>query len=1471
MRSIDPGASTPVHEYQFYKTKEDAINASSGTSTPVPVNVQKVKTHGKLEEPELVEINKKLFDGWYTTYNGEEQKIIFNEGYNVKENITLYVYPKYKDVSALFFAEGSIILGTATADNEKHITINDEPNVMRENKILKGWSLDPDIPTWEAVVAAGKNFKFKEDTDPTEVEGSVVVYAVLEKAYRINYDTDGGTNIDGYFLGKDEIYAKVPADPEKEGYTFDHWYVIEEKLNPATGQMEDTEITLTTKTVGGELVFDKEIKKSTVIYAKYTSETVKFGIVFMREKRPDQIKPGASPYEFLGYFSNHGSSANNNLQKTEGLSGSKIIFDDQSSSTPEQVTNLDKDQFQSYLEQTNNNRNLLKYASSMGIEEELLKGFHVNKEKTNEVDCILKGNGLTTKLVYLDRDTVNLRVYKSRYQTSGNLIEDENSSPDALGNFKYGESIKVSDANRGWEYLIDKFNKGQGKMLQNYKGSLWFTIAPFAVDQATVEGYTAYYMQRDGDSWKFNFVLANKPDDYSLLSVPIKLPLDKQNYTYNQSENWLKDAGTTEAMITDSLLPNKENPAISDTTGWWPRMSLRAEDYAIIDGYACINGVKSYNTSTGSPGYKDKLCNVAGVENTSSVRNKYVVAPVFYKKKAFNLRFESGMTGAYGPLTVSDIPYDSVLVGPPGPEGGDPNIPAKEQEIEEYLSRFIKAIIDPDTKEVTNYDEATKNADGDLFMGWYLDPGYMLPFEEHMPMPAHNMQVFAKWEPYTHYVKVHKLSKDSDGAENPNNIVEIEIEHDAKLSEQNPKLGYIIPAGFTEDDFLGWETYGDINTHIPSTDGEGTAFEYIFDNQVKSGFHLYPKWKNRKARVVYVFNYDNFVDSNHTPDRPLTEDELVALRGRLDLEGDYLETNRYYMSKYQYDIDTDLRLRDPLGMDAEGFINHPVPPAGTATEGKVFLGWKIYSRNYKNGIWTRADTNLYYYNSPFTIGRNNISYSTSSGNDDALGALFLVAIWGDKDAKTEIKLFANNEKTPEAVYFENNLTQNEGYTLPDVKTLTDSTNASLKFEKEGYQFKYWTTNRDASGIQFRNQQEILIDNDLVNQGANELYAQWMKLYDVTAEKEWKDDEGNTISNPPKVAVGLLRRVAVGPPYNPGFGSVGGFTQVPDSLKVLPDDAGPDGKLHWNVEGHNDAGERYAYITVELKPEGNYVSKFYNATSMDELGVWIDQEGHRKYQNVELGNGSDVDVFTSATMRSETNYNATTNIAEGYLFKLTNTKVNVPAPVVEQGYVDETSFDITPGLDPKDVVTKIIVTIPGENMGDPEIVLTLEKTANGSWNPSDTAYTITTNDTGKITIQLPGGRKLKKDEVIKAHAENKQEVKSKTNQMMVKDAEPSVKPDKPVQQVRDDGYNVVITSTIPTGTTPDPNTVYTLVDSSGNDIKDSNNQPIVGTVGTAGTITFKVSDGILQEDDQVKVRAEEPRHKPTLSDLSDPLD
>ncbi|MDO5716338.1 MAG: InlB B-repeat-containing protein, partial [Tissierellia bacterium] len=751
VRSIDPGPTTPVHEYRFYKTKEDATNASNGSTTPVPVNVQRIKTHGKLDEPELVEINKKLFDGWYTTYNGVEQKIIFNEGYNVKERITLYVYPKYKDVSTLFFAEGSIILGTATADNEKHITINDEPNVMRENKILKGWSLDPDIPTWEAVVAAGKNFQFKEDADPTEVDGSVVVYAVLEKAYRINYDTDGGTNIDGYFLGKDEIYAKVPVnDPEKEGYTFDHWYVIEKKLNPATGQMEDTEITLTTKMVGGELVFDKEITKSTVIYAKYTPKRVKFGIVFMREKRPDQIKPGTSPYEFLGYFSNHGSSASNNLQKTEGLSGSKIIFDDQSSSTPEQVTNLDKNQFQSYLEQTNNNRNLLKYANPMGIEEELLKGFHVNKEKTNEVDCILKGNGLTTKLVYLDRDTVNLRVYKSTSQTGSNLLEDETMNPSALGNFKYGQNLQLMDDSRGWKYILKKYNEQQGKLIANYEKGLWFTVAPYATEKVVVGTYEGKYMQRDGEAWKFVVVTTNKWGNDKLLSIPIRLPLDSQNLSYNQALNWLDKGTTTTDIIENHLLPNKDEPSIVEMGGFNKSIWLQGEDCPLIDGYVSITP-KKLNPSTNN-NINSKLVTVSGVPGSPS---DYMVFPVIYKKKNFDLRFESGMTGTHGPLTVSDIPYDSVLVGPPGPEGGDPNIPAKEHEIEEYISRFTKAIIDPQTKDVTNYDEVTKNGDGHLFMGWYLDPGYMLPFDEHMPMPAHNMQVFAKWEPYTHYVKVH--------------------------------------------------------------------------------------------------------------------------------------------------------------------------------------------------------------------------------------------------------------------------------------------------------------------------------------------------------------------------------------------------------------------------------------------------------------------------------------------------------------------------------------------------------------------------------------------------------------------------------------------------------------------------------------------------------------------------------------------
>ena len=171
-----------------------------------------------LEPPAPTKENAR-FVGWYvgenplsfgkvTTVSGKEVTV------TAKFEDVRYVYFMNKDGSSVCYtAEGEAETAVSSSDleaaeNTVNLMLDAESHVV-------GWST---VPSGEATTVT-----FAKDKIVTKV------YPVIENGFWVKFDTDGGSYVQSVFCepGKTLTLSKVPT---RSGYTFDGWYIGEEKV-----------------------------------------------------------------------------------------------------------------------------------------------------------------------------------------------------------------------------------------------------------------------------------------------------------------------------------------------------------------------------------------------------------------------------------------------------------------------------------------------------------------------------------------------------------------------------------------------------------------------------------------------------------------------------------------------------------------------------------------------------------------------------------------------------------------------------------------------------------------------------------------------------------------------------------------------------------------------------------------------------------------------------------------------------------------------------------------------------------------------------------------------------------------------------------------------------------------------------------------------------------------------------------------
>lgn len=189
-----------------------------------------------------------IFRYWSTTADGE--RIDFND-FTVENNITLYA--KWRDENIEVY---DIVLdyNNGTGDKAEY-EIEQGSRISKSNAnkaTLKGYTLVGYAPTADAKPTDAAVIKI--DKFPYTPTASGTLYAVWEKtlytaSFRYNYyDNPVNASNNGAIYERKEYYyqdtVEAPADPTREGYTFDGWYTL------ATNNGEKVEFPLTAEDRG---------------------------------------------------------------------------------------------------------------------------------------------------------------------------------------------------------------------------------------------------------------------------------------------------------------------------------------------------------------------------------------------------------------------------------------------------------------------------------------------------------------------------------------------------------------------------------------------------------------------------------------------------------------------------------------------------------------------------------------------------------------------------------------------------------------------------------------------------------------------------------------------------------------------------------------------------------------------------------------------------------------------------------------------------------------------------------------------------------------------------------------------------------------------------------------------------------------------------------------------------------------------
>lgn len=284
-------SSIPITYSKNFYAKFEAKPAQKKFYTITFMSNDKVLSSGAVEEGKEISVPadpKKAdheFLGWSKSQNGS----IVTVDSVAKENVTYYaVFKEIKKYTVTFHVNGKVYKTSTVVENES-ASAPTAPSVEGYNFL--GWSK----------TEGGA----KVDVGSVKITSNTSFYALLEEVepekvfYTVTFKADG-KNYDSQSVEENK-YAEIPAEPEKEGYTFKGW----------------------SSTNGGNVVNVASVKitANTVFYAVFEKNPVYYEVIFMVDGEEYDVQeilegesaevpddPDVEGYVFMGWSKSEGGT-----------------------------------------------------------------------------------------------------------------------------------------------------------------------------------------------------------------------------------------------------------------------------------------------------------------------------------------------------------------------------------------------------------------------------------------------------------------------------------------------------------------------------------------------------------------------------------------------------------------------------------------------------------------------------------------------------------------------------------------------------------------------------------------------------------------------------------------------------------------------------------------------------------------------------------------------------------------------------------------------------------------------------------------------------------------------------------------------------------------------------------------------------------------------------------------------------------
>jgi uncharacterized repeat protein (TIGR02543 family) len=204
-------------------TSKDAISSSISTSEETKFVVtfnsdggtsvasQNVKEGEKVTRPSDPTLENAEFVGWFIT--GETEEYDFNTP--VTSNIELTAKWNYS-YSVTFVVNGGTSVETQIVKEGEKATRPSDP--IKEGYSFGGWYLSNQyLEEFDFETTITMNYELFAKWNDDQIAPQPNTFSVI-------FDADGGTSIESQTVNENEK-ATCPSAPEKEGYTFDGWYL----------------------------------------------------------------------------------------------------------------------------------------------------------------------------------------------------------------------------------------------------------------------------------------------------------------------------------------------------------------------------------------------------------------------------------------------------------------------------------------------------------------------------------------------------------------------------------------------------------------------------------------------------------------------------------------------------------------------------------------------------------------------------------------------------------------------------------------------------------------------------------------------------------------------------------------------------------------------------------------------------------------------------------------------------------------------------------------------------------------------------------------------------------------------------------------------------------------------------------------------------------------------------------------------